>query len=83
MASALGVLSRLAERVMKRGLDATGLAKTLTDTAKSRWYLLVECLPHVLGSIAMRFVLADVMGFEIFDLDTVGAFANSAIFVSE
>ena len=53
----------------------------LSDTASSRWYLLIECLPHVLGSIALRFVLADVLGLELFAVDVVSGFANSAIFV--
>ena len=55
----------------------------LSETASSRWYLLIECLPHVFGSIALRFVLADVLGLEIFAMDVVSGFANSAIFVSE
>jgi hypothetical protein len=53
----------------------------LSDTASSRWDLLIECLPHVLGSIALRFVLADVLGLELFAVDVVSGFANSAIFV--
>ena len=55
----------------------------LSDTTSSRWYLLIECLPHVLGSIARRFMLADVLGLELFANDVVSGFANSAIFVSE
>ena len=81
--TALAGVRRLASRVATGGLDATGLAKTLAETASSRWYLLIECLPHVLGSIAMRFVLADVLNLELFAVDVVGGFANSAIFVSE
>ena len=129
----LAVVQRMASRVATRGLNATGLAKTvraersrrrtrgarapgrtsdaarglplththsltysltpvrippfalaqLSETASSRWYLLIECLPHVFGSIALRFVLADVLGLEIFAMDVVSGFANSAIFVSE
>ena len=107
----LAVAQRLGSRICTRGLNATGLAKTvraaaparahtaaagtsaahplpprtplgqLSDTASSRWYLLIECLPHVLGSIALRFVLADVLGLELFAVDVVSGFANSAIFV--
>ena len=118
----LAVVQRLGSRLVTRGLNATGLAKTvraararclrraaasrarcfarrcrhrltapplplpltspqLSDTASSRWYLLIECLPHVLGSIALRFLLADVLGLELFAVDVVSGFANSAIFV--
>jgi hypothetical protein len=81
------VRARVAARVaapragLHSPLSLCALAAQLSDTASSRWYLLIECLPHVLGSIAMRFVLADMLGLELFAMDVVSGFANSAIFV--
>jgi hypothetical protein len=70
-----------ASRAGARALSAAGLRKLHDDTEGSRWYILLAIAPNILGSVALRFVLGDLLQLELFDQDTVSAFSNSAIFV--
>ncbi len=60
-----------------------GFAHHIAATAASRWYLLLEIIPQIIVTLFIRFLLADCIGIEIFDVDTVSDFSNSAIFVSK
>jgi hypothetical protein len=59
-----------------------GFAHHIAATAASRWYLLLEIIPQIIVTLIIRFILADCLGIEIFDVETVSDFSNSAIFVS-
>ena len=54
--------SRVGSRLLDRVMRFTGIAGRLADTAASRWYIIVEILPYIVGSIFARVVLADVLG---------------------
>ena len=75
--------SLAAQRLANFMVHQMGMANHIAATAASRWYLLLEIMPQIFVTLAVRFVLADCIGLEIFDVDTVSAFSNSAIFVSK
>jgi hypothetical protein len=74
--------SHAAQRLANFLVHQMGMANHIAATAASRWYLLLEIMPQIFVTLAVRFVLADCLRIEIFDVDTVSAFSNSAIFVS-
>lgn len=76
-----GTARRVGGKVVARGLKLAGYGTLLADTASSRWYLLLDCVPTCCGVLAMRFLVADVMGLHFFPLETISSFANSAIFI--
>jgi len=71
-----------AQRLANYLVHQLGFANHIAATAASRWYLLLEIMPQIVVTLLIRFILADCLHIEIFEVDTVSAFSNSAIFVS-
>ena len=74
--------SLAAQRLANFMVHQMGMANHIAATAASRWYLLLEIMPQIFVTLLIRFILADCLRIEIFEVDTVSAFSNSAIFVS-
>ena len=64
--SSASVASRFGSRLLSRAMAITGIAARLADTASSRWYIIVEILPYIVGSLFARALFADVLGLCVF-----------------